>query len=311
MKITFVTPHQNHATSGGVYAIHQFAAHLGAFHEVTIAVLRGDARPVPGCQTVGLADAPDADVVVFPADMPVRQHLPGGFQVCLLQGFGTPGNNAVWSNLRRSEAAVCTSEWLLRAAMDSGCPAALVRYGLDRQIYHPPLSGASRDINVLMMSHGLDWKGTEDGLEAIEVAAQAISPLSVQIFGTRDPLSDFEFRASPSREEVGELMRRSEVFVCSSWEEGFGMPGLEAMACGASLVTTDTRGSRDYAIDNVTALVVPPRRPELLARAIASSLMNRTLRNSLAQEGQRLTDTFPDWAGSARLLEDFLVSVTS
>ena len=35
------------------------------------------------------------------------------------------------------------------------------------------------------------------------------------------------------------------------------MPGLEALACGTALATTDTKGSRDYALHEKTALDQP------------------------------------------------------
>ena len=60
-----------------------------------------------------------------------------------------------------------------------------------------------------------------------------------------------------ARQLVDEIYNTSRVFLCTSWVEGFGLTNVEAMACGAALVTTDNGGSRDYALHGETALVAP------------------------------------------------------
>jgi len=49
---------------------------------------------------------------------------------------------------------------------------------------------------------------------------------------------------------------------------------MEAMACGTACVITDTGGVLDYTIPWETAIVVPPRNPEKLAKAILDLLNN-------------------------------------
>ena len=78
------------------------------------------------------------------------------------------------------------------------------------------------------------------------------------------------------------------------------MPGMEALACGAALATTDTRGSRDYALDGDTALVSPPRATEQLAENILRLLEDPDLRGRLARSGRQLVhERFPPWAEAA------------
>ncbi len=104
-------------------------------------------------------------------------------------------------------------------------------------------------------------------------------------------------------------MRTCDVFVCNSWEEGFGLPGIEAICCGAALVTTDTRGSRDYAVHGTTALVSPPRDPAALTRNVISLMRDPEARLRLVAAGQAHAATHhPD---PARVGEGFLASVTS
>ena len=57
------------------------------------------------------------------------------------------------------------------------------------------------------------------------------------------------------------------MLVLPSWEEGLGLPGIEALACGAALARTDTKGGRDIALDGETALVTPPAAPTCSPKA--------------------------------------------
>ena len=50
-------------------------------------------------------------------------------------------------------------------------------------------------------------------------------------------------------------MRKTHIYICNSEYESFGLPTLEAMTCGATVVTTDTGGMRDFVKDNYNALV--------------------------------------------------------
>jgi glycosyltransferase involved in cell wall biosynthesis len=158
-----------------------------------------------------------------------------------------------------------------------------------------------------MKSHPAYWKGTADGIAALQTVKQAHPDAELRIFGAREraePLPvPHTYLALQSQREVGELLRDSAVFVCSSWEEGFGLPGLEALASGAALATTDTKGSRDYAIDGETALVSAPRDPARLGDNVLRLLNDIELRRSLCTAGAELAQSvFQDWPGAASVM---------
>jgi len=58
------------------------------------------------------------------------------------------------------------------------------------------------------------------------------------------------------------------VFVLPSWQEPLGTALMEAMACGLPAVATAAGGVRELAGDGREALLVQPRAPEALARAV-------------------------------------------
>ncbi|MGN6757024.1 MAG: glycosyltransferase family 4 protein [Thermomicrobiales bacterium] len=88
----------------------------------------------------------------------------------------------------------------------------------------------------------------------------------------------------------------AEAFVYPSLYEGFGLPPLEALACGTPTVTSDQSSLPEVVGD--AALVVDMRDPEALAAALARLLAEPALRAELRQRGPRRAAGF-SWARTA------------
>jgi len=321
-SLTLITPNQDMA-SGGPYVIQTLARELAKVFEVNLVALHAAPREVEGVHVfqspcLRPMEIPDADAIVLYADATVAEHfacLPAskGKRFVLFQGYGIPKNPVVISNLRRNFPVVAVAHWLVEDAANCGCLAAYMPCGVDRTVFY--CGELDRDPRlVAMMTHTLDWKGTADGAVALAYATSARPETRVVLFGKHNPgLPGARFVGSlPTRKEVAELMRRVAVFVCPSWEEGFGMPGLEAMFCGAALATTDTKGSRDYAFDGETALVSRPKDPESLGRNIVRLLEDQRLRDTIARRALRFaTRYYPPWDEAGFLFAKALVSLAS
>lgn len=74
---------------------------------------------------------------------------------------------------------------------------------------------------------------------------------------------------------VPALLRHATVAACPALEEGFGLPALEAMACGAPLVTTEGTAMAEVA-GNAATLVAPGDVSELAA-ALTEALEQRSV----------------------------------
>ena len=86
-------------------------------------------------------------------------------------------------------------------------------------------------------------------------------------------------------EELVDFYDRCSIFVLPSHHEGWGLPAVEAMACGAAVVTTDCGGTRDFAQNEVNALVVGAGDVEGLFQAIIRLVDDAGLRTRLATAG--------------------------
>ena len=115
-----------------------------------------------------------------------------------------------------------------------------------------------------------------------------------------------EFHADLPQERLAWLYGRCPIYLCPSWDEGLGMPPMEAMACGATLATYDNGGCRDYARDGETALVAPRRDVDALAGALARLMEDAGLRERLARAGQAFIRREFDWDRATARLEAVL-----
>jgi phosphatidylinositol alpha-mannosyltransferase len=90
--------------------------------------------------------------------------------------------------------------------------------------------------------------------------------------------------------------------------ESFGLVLLEAMAQGVPIVATDIPGYRSVVTHGSEALLVPPRDPAALARALGSLLRDRGRRERLGAAGVRTAARF-GWDRVAAELEAIYLEV--
>lgn len=86
-----------------------------------------------------------------------------------------------------------------------------------------------------------------------------------------------------SDEELALLYSGAALYVQPSLDEGFGLPPLEAMACGVPVVSSPAGALRETLAD--AAVLVPPDRPDAWAETIRALLCDLTRRGELAQRG--------------------------
>jgi glycosyltransferase involved in cell wall biosynthesis len=134
-------------------------------------------------------------------------------------------------------------------------------------------------------------KRTEDAVTAVDLVRSRLDQgqqLDVWCFGSypRAGLPGWitHYSASDDR-ELRHLYNRTAVFIVPSLHEGFGLPGAEAMACGAALVSTRNGGVDAYATHGESALLCPVKNPEALAAATIKLLTDPALRHRLARAG--------------------------
>jgi len=140
--------------------------------------------------------------------------------------------------------------------------------------------------------------GTDRGLLAPLTAAAAKA-------GAPDAL---EYAGTPSDEALRDLYRRASVFAYPSRYEGFGLPVLEAMACGAPVVATSAG-----AVPEVTGDAAPCIDPDDARawRDALVALITSPARRAMASDASVRRAAVFSWAETARLTRDTYARVVN
>lgn len=210
---------------------------------------------------------------------------------------------------------VVVSTWLQEMLKtDFNQDSDLILNSFDRNLFYP-VSGAKVNddkVRVLVLDHPYEWKGTSEAVKMVRELQIKYPHVVLMGFGAKagEASKDFdEFYFEPKQEELSQIYSRADIFLCPSWDEGFGLPSLEAMACSTALVTYDNGGSRDFARGGETALVSPRRDEQSLKHNLERLIVDQKLRQKIAAGGLKLAQSWPTWPEQARKLEKVLKSV--
>ena len=95
----------------------------------------------------------------------------------------------------------------------------------------------------------------------------------------------------------------AEVFVLPSWYEGFGLPVLEAMACGAFPVVADIAANREWIDDGKNGLLFPAGSSDALAEKILNCLDREVVFRASAREiNARMINERARWSSNIEKL---------
>jgi glycosyltransferase involved in cell wall biosynthesis len=199
------------------------------------------------------------------------------------------------------------------AVLESMPPAVrartrVVRYGIDaaeirrdapdRATGRRALGVAEREVLVGTVANLRATKGYPDLLTAAAtIVREAGDDVKFVSIG-RGPLLD-ELRALHAQLHLGDrfeflgfrsdavqLMSAFDIFCLPSHHEGLPIALMEALALGLPVVATRVGGIEELVTDGTEAVLVPPHRPELLARAILDLVRDPERRAAMAQRSR-------------------------
>ena len=114
----------------------------------------------------------------------------------------------------------------------------------------------------------------------------------------RAPLAGrVEFRGYVPRDQTEALFKGAQMFVLPSFDEGFGIPALEAMAAGVPVIASNRGGLPEVVGD--AGLLIDPDDPESLSAAMLRLSTDDSLRATLAARGLERSRLFT-WSQAAR-----------
>lgn len=211
---------------------------------------------------------------------------------------------------------IVIAQWLRAKSEELGAgEVTVIPNAIDLEVFNLDVRPQDRSPDeVAMLWHKEEWKGSNDGLEALRLVKESRPNLHLTLFSTTKRPSGIPEWATyvekASEKQLRSLYNRAAVFVSPSHSEGWGLPPAEAMACGAAVVSTNIDGTGDYAFNDLTAVLTPIQNPDAMARAIIDLLNNDARRVRIAWAGHELICTKFSWERSTDLFEEALLEAS-
>ena len=109
---------------------------------------------------------------------------------------------------------------------------------------------------------------------------------------------------NPQQKVIGDVLRNTDIYICNSEYEAFGLPTLEAMTCGAAVITTDTGGMRDFVQNGINALVINHHDKDDMKEKIEMLINDKKLMHKIAENGMKTALKF-NWDNSVINMEKY------
>lgn len=209
---------------------------------------------------------------------------------------------------------IVVSRWL-KELVDNHCdnPSVLISNPIDLDIYTPTVPIEKRQNHTIgLLYHSNEYKGLRYSIESLKMLKKKYPDLKVYMFGTTCPEVEVpglvEFIKNASQEQTVRIYNKVSVFMCSTIREGYGLTGMEAMACGATLATTDYGAVREYGIEGVNCLMSPIRDAVAMADNVSRLLDDDSLRFRISNEGRKSLQTF-DWKVAVNTFDNTIRSM--
>lgn len=136
--------------------------------------------------------------------------------------------------------------------------ATIIPNAINTNVFFYKEHTKNKEIAVAMIgAQQTDFKRINNILKALEELKNEGYKFKINWITPTKPLeSNIKCIINPPQIEIGNTLRNSDIYICASVYESFCLPVLEAMACGATVITTNNGGNMDFVSDGKNALII-------------------------------------------------------
>jgi len=237
--------------------------------------------------------------------------------------------NPIWKlnakGLRKAEKIITVSEFskkdISKYIKYPEDQIEIIPPAVDHNLYYPNRNRAAlKKYRIEETEKVILYVGAEEPRKNIQLLINSFSKLKNKIpqvkllkvgtpnyLGVREKLleqiesfnlqKDIIFTGYVSERELAEIYNAVDLFVFPSLYEGFGIPPLEAMACGTPVITSNTSSLPEVVGD--AAIVVDPYDADKLVEEMYQLLTDDGLKKEMIRKGLKRSKMF-SWDESAR-----------
>lgn len=169
-------------------------------------------------------------------------------------------------------------------------PIDLRKYGVINSIDNRP------NHSIACLYNPNPCKGFDNAFRVLLKLHDKYEDLKCVIFGSYDRPDYFpewiDYIPNASQEKTIEIYNSVRVFLCSTIDEGYGLTGLESMACGCALCSSDYAAVYEYAKDGINCLLSPVGDIDSQVNNVVKVFENNEYRIALVNEALKDINDF-------------------
>lgn len=203
--------------------------------------------------------------------------------------------------------------------LNHGIKGEIVPVGVSPEFYNFRVREQQSQLNVSAVVRlpegGYSWQRNQDYLiQTLEILKQKMPHIKINLICPPNELSKskslqelikkqlFTFLTPKDDRELAYYYNEADIFVSTSIFEAAALPALEAMKCGAAIVTIYSGGNLDYTRHEENCLLSYGFENKLLSDII-SLIQDEAFRKKLAQKGEEEASKWT-WKRSVNLFEE-------
>lgn len=182
--------------------------------------------------------------------------------------------------------------------------------------YGTKLNKKSNKLRIGTIYSSVKIKGIIDFFKALIIVKRKGYKFQLVLFGNKikkkhkkilKEFPNYEFHLFPIGSKLNKLYNSLDIYIMASHIEGFPAPPIEAMACKTATILTNVGVVSEYAIHEKNALLIPPKKPDIMAENIIRLIEDNELRENIAHTAYKtIRNKILDWKEISKKLEKLL-----
>lgn len=170
--------------------------------------------------------------------------------------------------------------------------------------FEPHKSNEKIEITIIG-AEDVEFKRIENILKAVRIVRQKGYDINLNwISPTMPHINKEAVIVNPEQNVIGDTLRKTDIYVCASMYESFCLPILEAMTCGACVLTTNNGGNMDFVKDKENALLIEKDNIDDIVSKIEYLINNEDFRKQLALKGVEDSKKF-SWEKTMKKVDEY------
>lgn len=265
---------------------------------------------IPSCDLVVATSWKNIYSAVKANCAPVAYFEQGGSHIFAKEGLSQKKQEIVEQRIQEASFIYTVSNDTKKVINEKyGREAFVVHNAVDSNIFYPREKQMKQKDTITITTIGPEefaFKHVDNIIQAVNILKQRHSNIEFKWITQTKPEIHKEENAivNPSQIVIGDTLRNTDIYVCASEYESFGLPVLEAMTCGAAIITTNNGGVSDFVEDKVNGLMIEKDNIEDIVNKMEFLILNTAERERLAENANKTAKKF-SWDISVKRLEEY------